>query len=255
VLIGENQVDGRLPLMKFYCLEGGLCPYAARTWITLIELGYPFEIGYMNQTSIKSEWYLQLNPKGKVPVVHNLETNCVVYESAICDEYLCDVADEIVSEEASQEVRNIRPKSATDRAKMRLLNDHYDSKVGPAQYTFLMNQDESKDEELKAELEEALLVLENSIISTGGPFLMGSSFTIADAHALPFFLRLYVSLKHFKSYELPADKFPMLLEWFAECSKRPSSQATSKSDEKIIEVYSKFVSNDYAFGGLNRNKK
>jgi len=187
--------------------------------------------------------------------VHNLETNCVVYESAICDEYLCDVADEIVSEEASQEVRNIRPKSATDRAKMRLLNDHYDSKVGPAQYTFLMNQDESKDEELKAELEEALLVLENSIISTGGPFLMGSSFTIADAHALPFFLRLYVSLKHFKSYELPADKFPMLLEWFAECSKRPSSQATSKSDEKIIEVYSKFVSNDYAFGGLNRNKK
>lgn len=30
--------------MKFYTLKGGMCPYAARTWIALLELGIPFEL-------------------------------------------------------------------------------------------------------------------------------------------------------------------------------------------------------------------
>ena len=30
-------------LLKFYTLKGGMCPYAARTWVTLLELDLPFE--------------------------------------------------------------------------------------------------------------------------------------------------------------------------------------------------------------------
>lgn len=30
-------------LIKFYTLQGGMCPYAARTRIALVELGLPFE--------------------------------------------------------------------------------------------------------------------------------------------------------------------------------------------------------------------
>jgi hypothetical protein len=52
----ELESDTVLPRMKFYCLDGGMCPYAARTWITLIELGFPFEIEYMNPTNLKSDW-------------------------------------------------------------------------------------------------------------------------------------------------------------------------------------------------------
>jgi glutathione S-transferase len=249
----ELESDTVLPRMKFYCLDGGMCPYAARTWITLIELGFPFEIEYMNPTNLKSDWYLKLNPKGKVPVLHNLVDNSVVYESSVCDEYLCDVADEVQQSESGG-VKNMRPTTASGKAQMRLLNDHIDSNIGTAQYTFLMNKDPERDAELQTKLEAALLVLENQIKGNGGPFVMGSEFTLADAHILPFFLRLTVSLRHFKDYSLPSDAFPMLCRWFEECSKRPSAQATWKSDETIIGVYSKFVSSDYAFGGLNKNK-
>ena len=40
---GSNVQSEEETLIKFYTLKGGMCPYAARTWITLLELGVPFE--------------------------------------------------------------------------------------------------------------------------------------------------------------------------------------------------------------------
>jgi len=88
---------------------------------------------------------------------------------------------------------------------------------------------------------------------SGGPFLMGEHFTLSDVHMLPFMLRLVVSLKHFKGYEIPSDKFPRLLAWYDLCSQRESVIAASLTHEKIIELYTMFVEMDYKFGGLNKN--
>ena len=117
-----------------------------------------------------------------------------------------------------------------------------------------MNKDADKDRELSADLEEALMMYEEHLEKTGGPFLIGEYFTLADVHVLPFMLRLVVSLRQFKQYEVPAEKFPKLLKWYDMCSERDSVQAASLTDEKIHELYSMFLDIDYSFGGLNKNK-
>ena len=149
------------------------------------------------------------------------------------------------------------PMDASERAALRLLNDSVDNQLGPAMFTFLMNKDPEKDQELIQSLEAALDILQDSLLKHrgGGPFLMGKDFTLADIHVLPFFLRLVVSLKHYKKYEIPQDKYSPLLEWFKLCSERESVLAAAKSDQDIIDVYKKFMDMDYAFGGLNKNKQ
>ena len=203
----------------------------------------------------KEEWFLKINPRGKVPAIHNQKDGTTIYESAICNEYLSDYARELDGNVPSSEsgIWNLIPVDAGEKAAMRLLNDIVDTQLGPAQYTFLMNDEEKDDGELKDKLEEALRLVQTALETRGGPYLMGKDFSLADAHILPFFLRLVVSLRHFKKYEMPQSEFAPLLEWYDLCSKRKSVQAASKSDERIIEVYQKFVDMKYKFGGLNKN--
>jgi len=241
--------------LKFFTLEGGMCPYAARTWICFLELDMDYETVGINGLK-KPEWYEEINPKGKVPAIQNLVDGSLVYESAICDEYLCDLAQSTDPDgpPGESKVWKLMPIGPGDRAALRLMNDHVDTEVCPAHFTFLMNKDGSRDEVLKDALEKALVVLEDTLVSHGGPYLMGSEFTIADVHFLPFFLRLVVSLRYFKEYEVPSEKYPRLLQWLEICSRRDSVKAASPSDERIIELYKKFVEAEYGFGGLNKNK-
>jgi len=247
-----NNVPNKV--FNFYTMENGMCPYAARTWITLLELGTPFDLVGVSPTA-KEEWFLKINPRNKVPAIQNVQDGTVLYESAICNEYLSDFArekeDEVPSE--GQNVWKLMPIAASGRAAVRLINDHVDNQLSPAQFTFLMNKDSEKDQEMMDSLENTLEVLQDHLLRFNGPYLMGADFTLADIHVLPFFLRLVVSLKHFKGYEIPQEKFSKLLEWFQLCSERKSVKAASKSDEQIIEVYEKFVEMGYKFGGLNKN--
>jgi glutathione S-transferase len=246
-----------------------MCPYAARTWTTLLELGLPFDAVEVSFRDEKPQWFLDVNPRGKVPALVNNGDGTVVYESAICDEYLSDLAREMAdsgggggenSGEAGGGGRSrfwkLMPTGASSRAALRLLNDRVDAELNPALYTFLTCRDPASEPRLVEDLERALGVLQQSIRDNGGgPYLMGDEFTLADIHVLPFFLRMTVSLRHFKQYELPPDKFADLLRWYELCLQRPSVKVgTVKSDDTIIEVYRRFVDQNYAFGGLNRNK-
>lgn len=239
-------VKPNLPI-QFFTTPGNTCPYAARTMIVLKELDIDFEMTEVSGRP-KPDWYLKINPKGKVPALRLPSlNNQVVYESAICCEFLCDYSDH-------ENVESMMPSDAIERANIRLLNDHCDSSFTKTQFTFLMNKDESKDEDLRQEMENALMVYEEAIATSGGPYFMGEQFTLADVHLLPFYLRMVVSLRHFKNYEVPSDKFPRLLEWFELCSQRESVQAAAMTEDKIIEVYTMFVEMNYKFGGLNQNK-
>jgi glutathione S-transferase len=153
-----------------------------------------------------------------------------------------------------QRHQNIMPQNPVLRARIRLLNDHCDNIFTKTQFTYLMNKDQDKDDHLVNEMEKALLTYENSLDKSGGPYLLGSQFTLADLHIFPFIQRLIVSLRHWKGYELPKDKFPKLLGWFSSCQARESVKMSSMTDEKIIQVYQKFMDVGYSFGGLNQNK-
>mmetsp|Transcript_23629 Transcript_23629/g.29777 ORF Transcript_23629/g.29777 Transcript_23629/m.29777 type:complete len:333 (+) Transcript_23629:110-1108(+) len=253
--------------IQFFTLDNGMCPYAARTLIVLNELELDFEtVGISMSNGVKPDWYLKINPRGKVPALrvpyHNNE---VVYESAICDEYLCDLYNTLQNgkkESSSSSSSSLMPDDPMQRAKIRLLNDRCDTVLNPTFFTYLMNKDTTKDEEMKQKLEEILQSYEDILsgedsdgTNGGGPYMNGEEFTLADVHMLPFFLRLIVSLRHFRDYHVTKDNFPNLVAWFELCSERASVKSAAKSDEEIIAVYGKFMDANYAFGGLNKNAK
>lgn len=173
----------------------------------------------------------------------------VIYESGICNEFLCDYATTSLQSE-----HRLMPRDPFARASIRLLNDHCDNVFSKTQFTYLMNKEDEKDDDLRGEMETALAAYEDALVGSKGPYLLGSHFTLADVHIFPFIQRLVITLKHWKDYELPKDKFPKLLDWLDACLTRGSVKESSMSKEKTIEVYSRFVEVDYKFGGLNKNE-
>jgi len=226
----------------------------------------------------KPDWYLKINPvssitddlfflsifwrhrstsscvcyiekRGKVPALRiPTEQNAVIYESAICNEFLCDYATKL------QKHHTLMPTDPIKKAQIRLLNDHCDNVFSKTQFTYLMNKNDEMNESLCAEMEDALICYEDALGESKGPYFMGECFTNADLHVFPFIQRLVITLKHWKDYELPSDKFPNLLAWHDSCLERESVSQSSMSKEKTIEVYGRFVSADYKFGGLNTSK-
>jgi glutathione S-transferase len=187
--------------------------------------------------------------RGRVPALRlPTEHNAVIYESAICNEFLCDYATKL------QKHHTLMPADPITRAKIRLLNDHCDVVFSKTQFTYLMNKNDDINESLRAEMEDALKCYEDALVEGKGPYLMGSFFTLADLHVFPFIQRLVITLKHWKDYELPSDKFPNLLAWHDSCMTRESVKESSMTTEKTIEVYGRFVDADYKFGGLNKSK-
>ena len=83
-----------------------------------------------------------------------------MYESAICCEYLCD----------ANSPTTLMPNDPIERAVIRLLNDHCDNIFTKTQFTFLMNKDERKDEELMRNMEAALLTYEVALVKSGGTY-------------------------------------------------------------------------------------
>lgn len=240
-----DRTDPGTPI-QFFCLPENACPYAARTLITLKELGIPFDTF---EVSGKPDWYLRINPNGLVPALRvPTYDNEVVYESAICCEFLCDYCTTILKERQTLLPEN----DPMLRARIRLLNHFGDDVLLKAQFTFLMNKEDTKEAELCQDMEQALAVYEDALTDSGGPFLLGKDFTLADVHILPFISRLIVTMRHYKQYEL--NKFLNLLEWFDVCSKRDSVQESALTEEKMIQIYNKFMEIDYSFGGLNENK-
>jgi len=239
--------DPKTPI-QFFTLPGNTCPYAQRTHIALNELGLPFDVTEVTGMP-KPDWYLKINPRGKVPAIRVPTADyAVIYESAICDEFLCDYATSL------QQQQTLLPANPFVRAKIRLLNDHCDNIFAKTQFTYLMNKDDAKDEELRVEMEEALQIYEDSLKDSKGPFLIGEDFTLADLHVFPFIQRLTITLKHWKDYDIPVEKFPKLVEWVQSCLERESVKESSMTREKTIEVYQRFVQREYSFGGLNKNK-
>jgi len=234
--------------IQFFTLPGNTCPYAQRTHIVLNELGLPFDTTEVTGMP-KPDWYLKINPRGKVPALRVPAADyAVICESAICNEFLCDYVTQVRQE------NKLMPADPFVRAKIRLMNDHCDNVFAKTQFTYLMNKDESKEEELCGEMESALTSYEDALSESKGPYLLGSDFTLADVHVVPFLQRLVITLKHWKDYELPKEKFPKLLAWLESCLGRESVKESSMSKEKTIEVYERFVGADYKFGGLNKNE-
>mmetsp|Transcript_44605 Transcript_44605/g.93606 ORF Transcript_44605/g.93606 Transcript_44605/m.93606 type:complete len:234 (+) Transcript_44605:49-750(+) len=230
-------------MIQFFILKGNVCPYAHRTYITLLELRIPFDLVEIEGSGAhKPDWFLKINPLGKVPSLAVPTTNetdndyFAVYESAICNEFLCDYA----SMTLQREHRLMPANDPFARATIRLLNNHGDVFV-KSFMSFLRNVDDAEDEELRNKLEAAVAKYEDTLVTNRGPYLLGKEYTMADVHIFPFMRRLVITLKHFKDYEMPREKFPNVLSWLDACFERESAKKSSLSPEKTIESYTRLL--------------
>jgi glutathione S-transferase len=137
--------------------------------MTRLELSVDFEckeieLGKDNKT----DGFCALNPNGTVPVIKPGET--AVYESLVVNEYWCEVF--------SGNGLTLMPSQPAARARARIFMTRCDSKFVKLSYSYLSHkrtEDAAKDDQLRAQLEQELNVLDTEGMSTNVKRLKSSS--------------------------------------------------------------------------------
>jgi glutathione S-transferase len=221
-----------------------LSPCAQKVRLVLAEKGLDFEPVMMNlaeKQNLEPE-YLALNPKGVVPTL--VEDGVAVIESTLINEYLEDRYPETP----------LRPADPAARAEMRLWPKLVDDKVHPANggiawAMLVLPAWEGKTREEKQALIDQVLDpvrrarqerfvehgLEASDFADGlaafgetiayvdkkladGPYLMGDSYTLADAALVPY----AHTLLQFGFEAMYESRHPNFTAWFQRCRERSS---------------------------------
>ena len=151
-----------------------VCPYVQRSVITLQEKGVPYEIEYIDLNN-KPEWFMQLSPLGKVPILIIEDT--VIFESATINEYLDEIAPG----------RKLQPSDPLQRAHNRAWIE-FTSTVLVTRNQMQHAKTEQETRRLAAIVNGQLARLEEQI--DNGPFFNGNDFSLVDAAAAPLFQRL-----------------------------------------------------------------
>merc|ERR1712216_1073995 len=208
-LSGEDTIKQRASpqSFKFWC--SWFCPYAQRVWLCLEEIAEtseePFFYQYLEinpyaptdgqNTKIslsieekrrKYPEFTAASPKGLVPAFD--DDGKTIYESLVCCEYLSDCYP-----------GTLMPSDPYKKAQVRLWIDHNNTRVVPMFYKILMAQNPEEQEALKNALLEGLRASNELMLksSTGGSFLGGQEFSLADAVLLPWWQRLLVVLPEY----------------------------------------------------------
>jgi len=150
-----------------------LCPFVQRAVIVLKEKGLDFKITYIDLKQ-KPDWFLQLSPLGKVPVLRVDDT--VLFESAVIAEFLDEISPPA-----------LQPQDPLLRAKNRAWTE-FASELLSLQYQFLHASGEQNCLDLRGKLRERFERLEKILDS--GPYFNGPAFSLADAAFAPLFMRL-----------------------------------------------------------------
>src|SRR5262245_3481985 len=180
-----------------------------RTRIVLKEKNLPFDRILMDLPSKeqKQDWYLALNPYGKVPVL--VEEGAWVYESAICNEYL----------EEKYPTPPLAPTEAGAKAQMRLWIEFCNSQFVPPVIGLVYEnrkpaaeRSQEKIDGCKARLNELLPRLETQLQSRD--YLL-SDYGLADLTFTPF-------LALCERVGVDLGSFPRTAQWAARLKSRDS---------------------------------
>ncbi|CAH8390948.1 unnamed protein product [Eruca vesicaria subsp. sativa] len=157
----------------------GDCPFSQRVLLTLEEKNQPYKIHLIN-LSDKPQWFLDINPQGKVPVLK------------IDDKWVPD--SDIIVTILDDKYPNPSLKTPPQFASV-------GSNIFSTFVSFLKSKDSNDG------TEQALLVeleaLEDHLKSHDGPFIAGERVTEVDLSLAPKLHYLKVALGHFKSWSVP----------------------------------------------------
>jgi glutathione S-transferase len=205
--------------------SAGLCPFAHRSLLTLIEKGIPFKLIEINLLN-KPANFDEISPYGKVPVLKHGDNR--VWESAIINEYL----DEMFPDPA------LLPKDPMQRAHARIWINFADTRLFATSAKLLHSQNHQQYPVLLKDLAESLLFIENRAlqkVSDSAPYWFGSEISLVDFAYYPWFEQLIV-LEHFRGFNFPV-KLERLKQWCTAVASRKSVKSISKTPELYIEKY------------------
>ncbi|CAK7344051.1 unnamed protein product [Dovyalis caffra] len=156
----------------------GDCPFCQRVLLTLEEKHLPYDMKLVDLSN-KPEWFLKLNPEGKVPVIK-------FEEKWVSDS---DVITQALEEKFPDPPLAIPPEKASIGSKI------FSTFIG-----FLKSKDPNDGTE-QALLSE--LSAFNDHIKENGPFINGEKVSAADLALGPKLYHLEIALEHYKSWLVP----------------------------------------------------
>ncbi|EPJ49849.1 MAG: hypothetical protein OFPI_22200 [Osedax symbiont Rs2] len=157
-----------------------LCPFVQRSVITLLKKGVDFKITYIDLAN-KPDWFLQLSPLGKVPVVKYGDQ--VLFESAVINEFL----DEITPDQ-------IMPSDALQKAKDRGWIE-YSSQIIMDQYRMTVASNADDFATHSRAMSQKLQRLESVV---NGEYFSGDKFSLVDAAIAPVLSKLEMLQRYYQ---------------------------------------------------------
>ncbi|XP_073525586.1 uncharacterized protein [Phyllobates terribilis] len=185
----------------------GDCPFCHRVLLTLEEKGLPYDMKLVDFAN-KPEWFLKINPDGKVPVM-KLDEEWVA-DSDILTSFL--------------EANYPDPPLATPSEKATAGSKIFSTFIG-----FLKSKDPNDGTE-QALLDE--LSSFNDYIKENGPFINGKDVSAADLSLGPKLYHMEIALGHFKNWSVP-DSLPYLKSYMKDLFSRESFVKTQPLHEDV----------------------
>ena len=165
----------------------------------------------MNEEDLKnkSEKLLQISPYGKVPVV--VHDSHIIFESAICNEYLEEVYPHTP----------LMPQDTYERAQVRIWTDYSAAYFSPPSYRIWRSDDPEVVEKSWQELHEQCRHVDTHLRGAENGWFVAGRLTLADINILPFVHRIAVRLEGDV-----LSQYPALNRWYEQFKARPSFAAT-----------------------------
>ena len=215
-----------------------LCPYVQRAVIVANEKEIGFERVDID-LSDKPDWFLQLSPTGKVPVLEvTLDdgSRTVLFESAVIAEYLDEISE-----------GSLLPAEPLARARERAWIEFASALLGDL-YRFYTADDEGAFEGARTAIDGRLAQIGGEFV---GPWFNGDRFGLADAAFAPAF-RYFDVFDRIAGVDL-LERHPRVRGWANALLKRPSVRSAVPTD--YAERLSDFVrARNSHLGALIDNK-
>lgn len=186
----------------------GDCPFCQRVLLTLEEKKVPYKLHLIN-TDQKPQWFLEVNPEGKVPVIK-------------FDEKWIPDSDVIVG--------MIEDKHPNPPLSPPAEVSSVGSKIFPSFVKFLKSKD-SADGTEQALLDELKALDEQ--LKAKGPYVNGENICAVDLGLAPKLYHLDVALGHFKSWSVP-ESLSHVHNYKKLLFSRESFQKTKAAKEHVV---------------------
>eukprot|EP00899_Mesostigma_viride_P009610 jgi/Mesvir1/18650/Mv17152-RA.1 len=180
---------------------------------------------------------LEANPSGLVPVLVDMERPSDTF--VVCDsENIIAYVDERWT---GSGIPALQPTSPRARARCRSSSALISKRIVPSFYRTVMTNDATQQREAASALDKALAEFDDALAAEGGPFFLGSQFTLVDILLAPFGQRFPV-LAAYRGWQVPAG-LERLQKWLEAIHARPSVADTlpASRQEELIHTYSRYA--------------